>query len=295
MKMLELNRVYNMDCADGLSLLPDNSVDLIVTSPPYDNLRSYGQGIDCSWNESKWKPIIQQLHRIIKDGGVVVWVVSDATLNGSETGTSFRQALHFMDVGFRLHDTMIYRKINYIPLTHDRYEQCWEYMFVFSKGRLMTFNPIKIKCKGAGRVETGGTQRRKVLDPKQAMGKSSNYSMVTKDTKIHPNMFDYACGLDRTGHPAAFPSKLARDMIYSWSNEGDIVLDPFMGSGTTAVEAVKLNRSFIGFELSKDYTYMANKRLRDLTGPFKLYGDIGKDENSNPYPLGNAQGHLGQA
>lgn len=279
MKMLELNRIYNMDCVEGMSLLSDNSVDLIVTSPPYDNLRSYGQAIDVSWNESKYKPIIQELHRIIKDGGVVVWVVSDATLNGSETGTSFRQALYFMDVGFRLHDTMIYHKINYIPLNHNRYEQCWEYMFVFSKGHPITFNPIKIKCKGAGQIETGGPQRRKVLDNKQAMGKSYNYYMVTKNTKIHPNVFDYACGQDRTGHPAPFPSKLARDMIYSWSNEGDIVLDPFMGSGTTAVEAVKLNRRFIGFELSKDYTYMANKRLRDLTGPFKLYGDIGKDES----------------
>ena len=272
---MELNRIYNKDCLEGMREMEEGSVDFILTSPPYDNLRSYETGVGESWGASVWEPIIKETYRVLKDGGVMVWVVNDATDKGSETCTSFRQAIYATSVGFNLHDTMIYEKINYIPLTHNRYEQCWEYMFVFSKGTPKTFNPILIPCKNAGKVEKYGLERRKFIDNKQAMRSGETYFAATKENKIHPNIFKYACGLEKTGHPAPFPSKLAEDMVKSWSNIDDVVLDPFMGSGTTAVEAIKLKRKFIGFELSAEYVDMANARLKKLTGPFRIYGNIG--------------------
>ncbi len=153
---MQLNKIYNMDCLEGMRLLDGNSIDLTVTSPPYDILRTYNGNIE-QWSFEKFQAIAKELYRVTADGGVVVWVVGDATVKGSETGTSFRQALWFKDCGFNLHDTMIYRKINYVPLTHNRYEQEFEYMFVFSKGKPKTFNPIKIPCKTAGAKTSGRT------------------------------------------------------------------------------------------------------------------------------------------
>ena len=153
--MLEINKIYNEDCLEGMKKMDDDCVDLTVTSPPYDNLRTYGKGIDKTWCEDIWKKVIVELYRVTKEGGIVVWVVGDATIDGSESGTSFRQALWAMECGFGLYDTMIYQKQNCVPLTHRRYEQEFEYMFVFSKGRPKTFNPIMIPCKYAG-TETWG-------------------------------------------------------------------------------------------------------------------------------------------
>ena len=161
--MIEINKIYNMDCAEGISLIDDESVDLTITSPPYDNLRSYnGYLFD-------FEKVSNELFRVTKNGGIVIWVVGDSTINGSESLTSFKQALHFVDIGFNLHDTMIYQKINYIPLTHNRYEQSFEYMFCFSKGTPKTFNPIMIPCKNAGKIESYGSFRRSSLDRNQAM------------------------------------------------------------------------------------------------------------------------------
>ena len=134
---MEINKIYNENCLDTMASMPDGLVDLTVTSPPYDNLRLYSG--EMLWNEDVWKSIIKELYRVTKQGGVVVWIVGDATVKGSESGTSFRQALFFKEIGFNLHDTMIYRKVNPIPLTHNRYEQAFEYMFVFSKGKPNTF------------------------------------------------------------------------------------------------------------------------------------------------------------
>ena len=253
---IELDRIYNMDCLEGMRQMDAESVDLTVTSPPYDNLRTYnGYCFD-------FENIARELYRVTKQGGVVVWVVGDATIDGSETGTSFRQALFFMEIGFRLHDTMIYQKQNYIPLTHNRYEQAFEYMFVFSKGRPKTFNPIKVECKNAGKVESYGSERRRVIDDKQAMrSPEGKVFMATHETKYHSNIFEYACGIERTGHPAPFPNLLARDHINSWSNEGDLVLDPFMGSGTTAMVARALGRHYLGFEISDKYMEIINNRM----------------------------------
>ena len=192
---MEINKIYNEDCLIGLrNRIEDNSIDLTLTSPPYDNMRDYN-GIVKQWSFDKFKSIADELYRVTKDGGVVVWVVNDGVEDGSESGTSFRQALYFKEIGFRLHDTMIYQKANYIPLTHRRYEQSFEYMFVFSKGRPKTFNPIKIPCKGAGRVESNGESRRGTLDGKQAMRGNGKAVLITKDEKIHPNIFCYTVGV----------------------------------------------------------------------------------------------------
>ena len=252
------------DCVEQLHNMIENNikVDLTVTSPPYDSLRTY-QG-EIKWDFDKFKEIADLLYQITADGGTVIWVVNDQVKNGSETGTSFRQALYFMEIGFKLHDTMIYQKANYIPLTHNRYEQSFEYMFCFTKGKPKTFNPIKIPCKGAGKIETHGSGRRRLLDKKQAMRSPEGTTYIeTKETKYHPNVFTYSVGGQRTGHPAAFPDKLAEDQILSWSNEGDLVFDPFMGSGTTGKMAVKNKRNFIGVEIVESYFNIAEKRIKD--------------------------------
>jgi site-specific DNA-methyltransferase (adenine-specific) len=227
-----------MDCLEGMKQIPDGSVDLVVTSPPYDNLRTYNNNVDKTWDEHVWKPIIKELYRVVKHGGVVVWVVGDATIKGSETGTSFRQALYFMECGFNLHDTMIYRKVNPIPQNHNRYEQCFEYMFCFTKGRPNTFNPIMVKTvHGGDSMNWGG--RKTLMDDSQCRRHRDNEIRTVKDTKRHCNIFEYTIGGEITGHPAVFPKQLAIDQIVSWTNEGDIVLDPFMGSGTTAIACIK--------------------------------------------------------
>lgn len=254
------------DSSDEMVKLMDNGVkvDLTVTSPPYGfdkGLRSYEGKV--SWNWDKFTDIANKLYQITADGGVVIWNVADKTENGSESGDSFKEALYFKEIGFLLYDTMIFQKANYIPLSHRRYEQSFEYLFCFSKGKPKTFNPIMIPCKNAGKIENYGSKRRNVLDAHQAMRAREEEVIcrATKDTKIHPNVFEYTLGGAKTGHPAAFPDKLAHDQIISWSNEGDIVFDPFLGSGTTGVEALKLDRKFIGIEIVQDYYDIASNRI----------------------------------
>jgi site-specific DNA-methyltransferase (adenine-specific) len=248
--------LINNDCLDALKELPDNSVDLTVTSPPYDSLRNY-EGLPFS----KFTLIAKELFRVTKVGGVIVWVVGDQTINGSETGTSFKQALFFKECGFKLHDTMIYAAEK-PPLTHKRYEQKFEYMFVFCKGKLRTFNPIKEKCKWAG------DNKKRTFRHNRAQLDDWHGSPIVKDEKIKGNIWSYGVGngkstLDKYAfkHPAIFPEKLAHDHIISWSNPGDIVLDPFMGSGTTGKMAILNNRKFIGIEKEKEYFGIARARI----------------------------------
>jgi len=249
------------DCLEKMKDIPDESIDLTVTSPPYDNLREY-RGNNVLWGKHVWKAVIKDLFRVTKQGGVVIWVVGDATIKGSETGTSFKQALWAKDCGFNLHDTMIYQKINYVPLTHNRYEQSFEYVFIWSKGSPKVFNPIRISCKNAGKIEKYGLERRQSHGSKHAMRLYKETEFIaTKDTKISPNIFAYTLGREKTGHPAPFPEKLAHDHIISWSNEDDIVLDPFMGSGTTGIVCKNLNRNFIGIELNSEYFKLAGIRI----------------------------------
>jgi len=250
---LEINKIYCIGNVAGCKSLADNCIDLTVTSPPYDNLRVYA-GFE--WN---FELLVKELYRVTKQGGVVVWVTMDSTIDGSETGTSFKQALGFMNTGFRLHDTMIYLKDSYMPLTHNRYEQAFEYMFVFSKGRPKTFNPIMIPC-----ITAGTTRNRKSSKAKESEYSERRRQEITtvNPLKQHPNVFNYDVGKnDRTLHNAPFPEALAQDQILSWSNEGDVILDPFMGSGTTAKMALLNKRKFIGFEVSQEFCDNARLRL----------------------------------
>ena len=260
MDAIQLDRIYNEDCLEGMKRIPDGTIDLTVTSPPYDNLRKYG-GTAADWNFDKFKAIAAEIARVLKQGGVCVWVVGDATVNGSESGTSFRQALYFKDeCGLQLYDTMLYMKANPIPQTHRRYEQVFEYMFVLSNGIPTTFNPIMERCKRAGLSQQWG--RSINTDERTVKFLREDDVQLTRETKIHGNAFTYVIGGKSTGHPAVFPEKLALDQVYSWSNEGDVVLDPFMGSGTTAIACIKERRHFIGFELNKEYYDKACERIR---------------------------------
>ena len=252
-----INTVITGDCLEVMKDIPDNSIDLVVTSPPYDNLRAYkGYVFDFS-------NIAKELYRVTKQGGVLVWVVGDATVDGSETGTSFRQALYFKQMGFNLHDTMIFKKANPIPLTHNRYEQAFEYMFVFSKDRPKTFNPICDRTLTSGRY----THRRNTGRVKEASTRNRGETTVTKETKYKINIWEYVLGsvAGETGHhPAPFSEKLAEDHIVSWSNPNDIVMDIFSGSGTTCKMARKNERRYIGIDVSEEYNQIAKERLRIL-------------------------------
>ena len=257
-------QVITGDCAVVMrEQIADGTIDLTVTSPPYDNLRRYnGYHFD-------FEAIAAELWRVTKPGGVVVWVVADATINGSETGTSFRQALHFMGLGFRLHDTMIYQS-HKPPQTHNRYEQKFEYMFVLSKGKPQTFNPItETTNKGVQSVSTKG--RAAALSDGGAFRRSGTREpYTTKPIKYRGNIWFYRTGRilledERIvyAHPATFPPSLARDHIISWSNPGDVVLDPMCGSGTTGKQAVLLGRRFIGIDISAEYVEgIARPRIR---------------------------------
>lgn len=256
-----MDQIIHGDCLEVLRGFDNDCIDLTVTSPPYDNLRTYnGYTFD-------FEGIAKELYRVTKPGGVVVWVVGDATIKGSETGTSFRQALYFKDIGFNLHDTMIYHKLCYVPLTHNRYEQAFEYMFVLSKGKPKTFNPRLKKNIESGKKISGGFRHNgKDLEPMHKQGG------VIKEFSIDTNVWSTKVGWNHSytdeflkGHPAIFPEKLAEDHILSWSNEGDTVLDPMCGSGTTLKMAKKNNRNYIGIEISQEYIEIANTRLNAVT------------------------------
>lgn len=256
-----INKIICGDCLEVMKDISDKSIDLVITSPPYDNLRDY-QGYLFNF-----EGIAKELFRITKDGGVVVWVVGDATVNGSETGTSFKQALYFKEVGFNLHDTMIY-KSGKPPLTHNRYEQCFEYMFILSKNHLNTFNPIKIKTNFSGDIKKYYYSPASSKDKKRATRQRDGETIVN-EYKYKDNIWEYATGMNGSSkdkiafeHPAIFPEKLASDHIISWSNKGDLVLDPFNGSGTTTKMAKLLGRNFIGIEISEKYCEIARQRLR---------------------------------
>ena len=246
--MLELNNIYNMDCLDGLKLLQDDSVDLTVTSPPYDNIRSYNGNIS-QWNHEKFQRIADQLYRVTKPGGVVVWVVADGTENGSETLTSFKQALYFNEIGFSLYDTMIWEKPSPAVPTESRYYDVFEYMFVFCKGNKP--KSLNLLCDRDNK-SAGSTSKRETRSAREDRKLTGAYRTV-KETSRRFNVWRIDRGRNLSKHPAVFPYDLARDHILSWSSPGDLVLDPFMGSGTTAVAAKNNDRDFIGFEIDKTY------------------------------------------
>jgi site-specific DNA-methyltransferase (adenine-specific) len=255
---MKTNVIYNEDNVSGMKNMPDNSVDLTITSPPYDDLRTYN-GFE--WNLSE---LTSELYRVTKKGGVVVWIVGDATINGSETGSSFKQALRFMEVGFNLHDTMIWNKGSFAFPSQNRYHQTFEYMFIFSKGKPKTFNPIKDRKNLY--VGTRGASGRK-----QNGERNKGTSCVRDEYGKRFNVWECPIGGGHSAtdkiafeHPAIFPEKIVYDHMITWSNEGDVVLDPFMGSGTVAKIAKINNRQYIGFEISKIYCDICERRLKQL-------------------------------
>jgi DNA modification methylase len=255
--MLELNKIYCIDNIRGMAQLGANTVDLTVTSPPYDNLRKY-KGY--SWD---FEHVARGLWWVTKPGGVVVWIVADATIKGSETGTSFKQALYFKQIGFNIHDTMIYHTDGTgAKGSNLSYWQSFEYMFVFSKGRPKSINRLRDKKnKKAGQI-CNPTPKNELVKSREMRENIviAEYGIRENVWTIHPTH-----GNDRTDHPAPFPEALAHDHILSWSSEGDLVLDPFMGSGTTAKEAILLKRNFIGFDSSQEYCDIANERIANIT------------------------------
>lgn len=264
---MEINKIYNENCLETMKKMPDGFIDVTVTSPPYDDLRTYnGYSFD-------FEGISQELFRVTKDGGVVVWVVGDASVDGSETGTSFRQALHFKELGFNLHDTMIYEKTGVRPST-GRYYQVFEYMFVFSKGTPKTFNPI---CDRENKYLGKSHRKRNARDADGVVTRTS----ITKDTPrfgMRRNIWQYLQGNlaqnDKIAfeHPAVFPETLAADHIISWSNEGDLVYDPFSGSGTTVKMAVLNKRNWIGSEMSPEYCELINRRTECVIQNMEFFG-----------------------
>ena len=250
--------LYEGDSAEVLKTIEADSVDLTVTSPPYDALRDYhGFAFD-------FETIAQELYRVTKPGGVVVWVVGDATIDGSETGTSFKQALRFKSIGFKLHDTMIYRKTGLTFPETNRYYPAFEYMFILSKGKPKTTNLIRDKINiHAADIIKGGSRQ-----PSGELTKRSRDGQKIPERGVRQNVWDYSTGwmvssLDKVAfeHPAQFPEKLAHDHIISWSNYGDTVLDPFAGSGTTLKMAESLGRNSIGIELSSSYCQIIRRRM----------------------------------
>jgi DNA modification methylase len=265
---MDINSVLKMSCIDGMKLLDGNSIDMCVTSPPYDDLRTYNDS--STWDFEMFKLVAEQLYRVMKKGGTLVWVVGDACVKGGETGSSFRQALHFMDLGFKLHDTMLYEKAgSAFPARRDgnRYSQIFEYMFILSKdGKPKTANLICDKeNKWAGHTSWG-----------QASYRDAEGNLIERPIKPIPthsprnNIWRYANGKGFTTkddyafeHPAMYPEALARDHILSWSEPGDLVLDPFMGSGTTAIMAYDTDRNFVGFEIDDAYYSICERRITE--------------------------------
>lgn len=242
--MTLLNKIHNENCLETMKQMPDRFVNLVLTSPPYDNLRNY-EGY-----EFDFEAIAKEIYRVLAEDGVLVWIVGDATIDGSETGTSFRQALFFKELGLKLHDTMIYEKNSPAypaQKNGNRYTQIFEFMFVFAKGSV----PKQLICdkpnKWAGHKDFSG----KLKNP-------------VPDFSPRNNIWKYVTSFNGVKHPAPFPEQLAMDHILSWSKENNIVYDPFMGSGTTAKMALLSNRQFIGSEIAGAYVELANKRLEEL-------------------------------
>lgn len=263
-------KLENNDCLEILKKIENDYIDLTITSPPYDNLRTYnGYSFD-------FENIAKELYRITKKGGIVVWIVNDQTINGSETGTSFKQALYFKEIGFNLHDTMIWYKPNGFNFGSNYcYKQSFEYMFIFSKGKAKTINFIKdVPSKMAGKeIESVRKHKDGKIDKDER-------TYIQEKYKKRDNVWFINRPIETYGHPAVFPEQIAKDHILSWSNEGDLVLDCFMGSGTTGVACKKLKRNFIGIEISKEYYDIAKKRIDETQYQLNIFDLESKGENN---------------
>jgi site-specific DNA-methyltransferase (adenine-specific) len=256
---MKINEIYQSEAVSFMRSMEPDSVDLVVTSPPYDDLRSYkGYSFDS-------EAIVSELLRVLTPGGVVVWVVGDKIIKGNRTLTSFKQALQFQSLGFNVHDVMIYRKKNTPFMRSNAYTNCYEFMFVFTKGKPRVFNPIKEPTVRQG--------EEKMPSNKGADGINRKVLSRLNSEKARTNIWDYAVGLGGTtkdraafAHPAVFPERLAAEHIMSWSNEGDLVFDPMVGSGTTTKMAKALGRNFLGCDISEEYVKIARQRTFNTLG-----------------------------
>ncbi len=261
-------QLYCGECAGVMrGHIPDNSIDLTVTSPPYGNIRSYnGYTFD-------FEAIATELYRATKPGGVVVWVVGDQTVNGSETLESFRQALFFKGLGFFVHDTMIYSKNSVSYPDSNRYFPSFEYMFVFSKGKPKTVNLIKDRKNRWGNALSYGKSSYRQIDGSSIIKEKRlipEYSIRMNVWTINPSSLP-GRGNDRFLHPATFPEAIPGDHIRSWSNPGDTVLDPMVGSGTTGIMAKRYGRNFIGIDISSEYVELARQRIANTMPPLPIF------------------------
>ena len=257
-QIIKLNTIYHSDCVVLMESMEADCVDLTVTSPPYDELRNYNR------YNFNFESIARGLFKVTKKGGVVVWVVGDKIRNGDRSLTSFKQALFFQSIGFNIHDVMIYKKKNTPFMRTNAYTNCYEFMFVLSKGSPKTFNPLKTKTARQG--------FEMLPFNKGADGINKKTLGELKLEKTKTNIWEYATGLGGTTrdkiafkHPAVYPEKLAEDHILSWTNPGDVVFDPMCGSGTTCKMALKNNRLYIGCDISKEYVDITEERLNLVT------------------------------
>lgn len=261
---MEKNNIYCADSAISVEWLYEDSVDLVVTSPPYDNLRAYS-GYGSGWNRDKFERIALGLIRALKKGGVIVWVVNDKVEKGSKTMTHFSQCDFFVKKGLNLNDEMIWRKTNPMPqVRQKRYTQCFEHMFVFSKGQPKTFNPIMIPTKNGGKHYKSTAKKITDENERRELDYHVNSEMVDYniwEIAVAPNKEKYLVNGREIKHPAVFPYEIPYRHIKTWTNEGDLVLDPFAGSGTTLLAARDLNRDYIGFEINPDYYEIMRQRL----------------------------------
>lgn len=256
--------IYNADCIEHMQAMREGSIDLVVTSPPYDNLRTYNAD-GSKWNFDVFKQVAGGLFRVIREAGVLVWIVSDATIDGSETGTPFRQALYFKEIGFNLHDTMIWNKQSATHPEAQRYYHSFEYMFVFVKAQKggvqkITANLLKDRKNLWSEKPVAGTKRKA-----DGSVKYFNKGTANSEFGVRFNVWNQTCarGKELTGHPAQMPIQLAVDHIKTWSNPGDTVFDPFLGSGTTAIACLETKRKFIGCEINAEYFELAKQRIQD--------------------------------
>jgi len=267
--------LYHGDCLEVMKGLPDGSVDMVLTSPPYDNLRTYGDKFK-GWGPHIWQPVLKHIARLLKPGGICVWVVGDATIKGSETGTSFRQALYAKyECGLNLHDTMIFEQDSFQKPNHNRYWSCFEYMFIFSNGKPFVSNMIKDRPNS----QAGKTVSAKTIRNTDGTTSKRKPCVIAEYGK-RKNVWSFSTGFmkgttDRIAyqHPAIFPEKLAHDHIISWSNKDDTILDCFAGSGTTLKMAERLNRKWIGIEQEEKYIDITINRLAAETQQYKLFGN----------------------
>lgn len=264
----ELNEIYCIDCVEGMKKIPDNSVDIVVTSPPYDGIRDYN-GFNFDLHETG-----RGLIRILKEGGIVAMVIQDQTKNFGKTLTSFKTIIDWCDnIGFKLFECVIYRKHGSEGAWWtNRFRVDHEYMPIFLKGeKPQYFNKenLKVPSIHGGKVMTGSGSRR--TDGKT----NARVTRPINTMKCRGTIWNYLMAGDKDPikrqHPAPFPDQIPLDFIECFCPPGGVVLDPFMGSGSTAVAAKKLNRKYIGFDTSEEYIKIAHARLRNTETQLKVF------------------------